>query len=121
MRERRERSSSGRNKLALRVGAFYAWRADHAYLPELVTLAKTVQERQSEIEAFLLTGITNAKQGNQSCHHARSPLRLRLPQPGQPAPPITLRNHPRKQKSSHPRLIAKTPNDEKGLSRAREE
>ncbi|WP_020547434.1 transposase, partial [Nonomuraea coxensis] len=35
--------------------------ADHPYLPELVTLAETVASWWKEIEAFLLTGITNAK------------------------------------------------------------
>jgi transposase len=55
------RTHPTRSKIAHRLHDFYAWCADHAYLPELVTLAETVQEWQSEIVAFLLTGITNAK------------------------------------------------------------
>ncbi|MEW1846309.1 transposase [Nonomuraea angiospora] len=55
------RAHPTRSQISHRLHAFYAWCADHAYLPELVTLAATVEAWQVEIEAFLLTGITNAK------------------------------------------------------------
>jgi transposase len=55
------RTHPARSQIAHRLHDFYAWCADHAYLPELVTLAETIAEWQSEIVAFLLTGITNAK------------------------------------------------------------
>ncbi|WP_236052122.1 transposase [Nonomuraea cypriaca] len=55
------RTHPARSQISHRLHAFYTWCADHAYLPELVTLAETVEAWQSEIEAFLLTGITNAK------------------------------------------------------------
>ena len=41
--------------------AFWAFCADHAHLPELVTLAESIQDWWPELEAFLLTKITNAK------------------------------------------------------------
>jgi transposase len=50
-----------RSQISHRLHAFYAWCADHSHLPELVTLAETIQQWQPEIEAFLWSGITNAK------------------------------------------------------------
>ena len=38
---------------------FFAHVADHAHLPELVTLAETVEQRWDGIETYLATGITN--------------------------------------------------------------
>ncbi|MEW1838236.1 transposase [Nonomuraea angiospora] len=55
------RTHPARSQISHRLHAFYAWCADHAYLPELVTLAATVEAWQSEIEAFLPAGITSAK------------------------------------------------------------
>ncbi|MEV6040740.1 transposase [Nonomuraea sp. NPDC052116] len=79
------RTHPARSQISHRLHAFYAWCADHAYLPEFVTLAATVEAWQSEIEAFLPAGITNAKsEGDQPSHQARSPLRVRLSQPRQP-------------------------------------
>jgi transposase len=44
---------------------FHAHVADHAHLPELVTLAETVEQWWGGIEAYLTTGITNAaSEGN---------------------------------------------------------
>nr|WP_255342357.1 transposase [Nocardiopsis sp. CNT312] len=44
---------------------FYAHVADHAHLPESVTLAETVEAWWEGIEAYLVTGITNAaSEGN---------------------------------------------------------
>ncbi len=40
--------------------AFQAFCANHAYLPELVTLAETVDKWWDGIEAYITTGITNA-------------------------------------------------------------
>ncbi|MGV9387351.1 ISL3 family transposase, partial [Nonomuraea sp. NPDC003707] len=55
------RARPARSQISHRLHAFYAWCADHAYLPEFVTLAATVEAWQSEIEVFLPAGITNAK------------------------------------------------------------
>ncbi|MEO3861647.1 ISL3 family transposase [Acrocarpospora sp. B8E8] len=55
------RTNPPRSVIAHRLHAFYAWCADHAYLPELITLAESVASWWAEIEAFLLTGISNAK------------------------------------------------------------
>jgi transposase len=44
---------------------FFAHVADHAHLPELVTLAATVEQWWDGIETYLTTGITNAaSEGN---------------------------------------------------------
>jgi transposase len=44
---------------------FFAHVADHAHLPELVTLAETVEQWWDGIETYLTTGITNAaSEGN---------------------------------------------------------
>ncbi|MFE7749541.1 transposase, partial [Streptomyces sp. NPDC057428] len=44
---------------------FLAHVADHAHLPELVTLAETVEQWWDGIETYLTTGITNAaSEGN---------------------------------------------------------
>jgi transposase len=44
---------------------FQAWCADHAFLPELLSLAETVDQWWDGIEAYLHTGITNAaSEGN---------------------------------------------------------
>jgi transposase len=55
------RTSTTRSRIAHRMHDFLSWCADHAYLPELRTLAETVQNWWPEIEAFILTKITNAK------------------------------------------------------------
>jgi len=44
---------------------FFAHVADHAHLPELVTLAETVEQWWDGIHAYVTTGITNAaSEGN---------------------------------------------------------
>lgn len=44
---------------------FFAHVADHAHLPELVTLAETIEQWWDGIETYLTTGITNAaSEGN---------------------------------------------------------
>lgn len=44
---------------------FFSHVADHAHLPELVTLAETVEQWWNGIETYLTTGITNAaSEGN---------------------------------------------------------
>ncbi|WP_415923839.1 transposase [Streptomyces scabiei] len=44
---------------------FFAHVADHAHLPELVTLAETVEQWRDGIGTYLTTGITNAaSEGN---------------------------------------------------------
>ncbi|MCK2216782.1 transposase [Actinomadura sp. ATCC 31491] len=55
------RTNPSRSQIAHRLHAFCAWCVDHPYLPELITLAETVAAWWEEIEAFLHTGITNAK------------------------------------------------------------
>src|SRR5690349_24270558 len=46
---------------------------------------------------------------HQPTDQARSPQRLRVPQPGQPTPTITLREHPRGPPTSQARLTSETP------------
>ncbi|MFI7232644.1 transposase [Nonomuraea angiospora] len=105
------RTHPARSQISHRLHAFYAWCADHAYLPELVTLAATVEAWQSEIEAFLSHRDHQRQEGgDQPSHQARSPRRVRLSQPCQPTPLVTLRNHARQQKPSHPCSISKTSN-----------
>ncbi|GAA0438096.1 hypothetical protein Acor_76610 [Acrocarpospora corrugata] len=55
------RTGPVRSQISHRLQAFYAWCADHAYLPELRTLAETITAWWPQIEAFIGTGITNAK------------------------------------------------------------
>jgi transposase len=50
----------GRPAIAQARHKFQSFCADHAYLPELVSLAETVDKWWDGIEAYILTGITNA-------------------------------------------------------------
>lgn len=44
---------------------FQAWCADHDFLPELLSLAETIDQWWNQIEAYIWTGITNAaSEGN---------------------------------------------------------
>jgi transposase len=54
------RTNPGRDQIATRLYRFYAWCAV-SELPELHTLAATVETWWPAIEAFLATGITNAR------------------------------------------------------------
>lgn len=44
-----------------RIARFYTWCADHADIPELLTLAQTISRWENEIVAAVLTGVTNAR------------------------------------------------------------
>ncbi|WP_406120431.1 hypothetical protein OIE52_50750 [Streptomyces canus] len=65
---------------------FYVHVADHAHLPELATLAETIEQWQDGILAYVETGTTKPRD------QARGPQCLWLPQPRTPTPPLTLRN-----------------------------
>ncbi len=49
-----------RGEIRVRLWAFYRWCAD-AQIPELTTLAETIETWWPAIEVFLNTGITNAR------------------------------------------------------------
>jgi len=54
-----------REKISAALHRFHAHIADHAHLPELVTLAETVEQWWDGIHAYVVTGITNAaSEGN---------------------------------------------------------
>jgi transposase len=53
------RTSTSRHQISHRLWVFYHWCANTG-ITELHRLAKTIQARWTEIEAFILTGITNA-------------------------------------------------------------
>ncbi|MGQ0777925.1 MAG: transposase [Pseudonocardiales bacterium] len=44
-----------------RLHEFFTWCADHAHLPELATLAKTLDRWQSPLITTILTNVSNAK------------------------------------------------------------
>jgi transposase len=54
------RTHPARTQISHRLHQFFDWCAEHSYLPELVTLAETVQAWWPQIEAFIHTGATNA-------------------------------------------------------------
>jgi transposase len=54
------RTGPGRHRISQRLFAFYDWCA-HAGIPELERLAATIERWWPAIEAFIKTGITNAK------------------------------------------------------------
>jgi hypothetical protein len=49
-----------REDIARRLWAFYRWCAE-AHIPELTTLAETIETWWPAIEVFLMTGLTNAR------------------------------------------------------------
>ncbi|MGH3672505.1 MAG: transposase, partial [Pseudonocardiaceae bacterium] len=49
-----------RHDIARRLWAFYTWCAD-AEIPELSTLAETIESWWPAVEVFLATGLTNAR------------------------------------------------------------
>jgi transposase len=53
------RTSASRHQISHRLWTFYQWCAD-TDIPELHRLARTIQAWWPQIEAFILTGITNA-------------------------------------------------------------
>jgi transposase len=61
LRARRTGSTPPERQVRDRLFAFYAWCADHADIPQLVTLANTVSRWEEEIIAAVLTGVTNAR------------------------------------------------------------
>ncbi|MFF7646220.1 transposase [Streptomyces canus] len=98
---------------------FHAHIADYAHLPELRVLAETVEQWWDGMETYLITGITNAaSERQQPPHQARSPERLRLQEPREPTPPLTLRDHPPEAARDAPPLISKTRNTNSSTNRA---
>jgi transposase len=61
----RARHAPSRSAISNARHAFGAWCADHAFLPELFSLAETVDQWWDGIEAYIWTGISNAaSEGN---------------------------------------------------------
>ena len=54
------RTHPTRHQISTRLWAFYRWCAD-AQIPELTTLAETIETWWPAIEVFLTTGLTNAR------------------------------------------------------------
>jgi hypothetical protein len=78
--------------------------------PEPHRLATTIHAWWPQIEAFIHTGITNAaSEGINQLDQTGGPQRLRLPQPHQPTPTITLRKQPSDLATNQARLTSKTP------------
>ena len=75
--------------------------ADASGLPEIARLAGTVSTWWPEIHAAISTGVERRLRGHQPRHQGRRTLRLRLPQPRQPAPPHSLRHHPPHLRTPH--------------------
>jgi len=79
-----------------RLFTFYDWCTKNDAVPELAVLAGTVSRWEDEIVTAVLTGVTKHHVGEPQPHRqARSPPRLRLPQPREPAQPRPHRLHPR--------------------------
>ncbi|MDT0347605.1 transposase [Streptomyces litchfieldiae] len=61
----RTHNTPDRSTISAARHRFFAHVADHAHLPELVTLAETVEQWWNGIETYLITGITSAaSEGN---------------------------------------------------------
>lgn len=54
------RTTAPRHQISHRLWTFYRWCADNTDIPELHRLAGTIEAWWPQIEAFILTGITNA-------------------------------------------------------------
>jgi hypothetical protein len=60
-------------------------------VPEVTSLAQTIEAWWSQILAFICTGITNAAtEAHQPAHQRRYPHRLRLSQPAKPTAQSTV-------------------------------
>ncbi|MFY9807610.1 MAG: transposase [Pseudonocardiaceae bacterium] len=81
-----------RDQINQRLWAFYTWCAD-AEVPELTTLAETIETWWPAIELFLTTGLTNAR--TEGTNRLIKQVKcLRIPKPGQLPPPSTVALHP---------------------------
>jgi transposase len=84
------RTQPARSEVSNRLFCFYDWCA-RADVPEVTTLAKTIEAWWPQILAFIDTGITNAAtEGEQPPGQGRRPDRIWVPQPRQPAPQSTV-------------------------------
>jgi hypothetical protein len=81
-------------EIRARLDTFYSWCAD-ADIPELTTLAETIEIWWPAIEVFLTTGLTNATtEGPNRLIKQVETRRLRVPEPGELPPPGTVALHP---------------------------
>ena len=77
-----------------RLHRFLTWCID-SQIPELLTLAATIDTWWPEINAFVPTGITNARtEGYNRLRQTGQASRLRLPEPRKLGPPDTIPLHP---------------------------
>jgi hypothetical protein len=102
------RTPAVRSQVSHRWHDFLAWWADHAHLPELATLAESLQAWWNDRGVHHHRDQQRQTRRTQPRDQARSPTSVRLPQPHQPTTPITLRNHQSQPKPSPPRLNSKT-------------
>lgn len=78
------------SEISNRLFAFYDWCA-HADVPEVTTLAKTIEAWWPQILAFIDTGIAKCPdRGHQPHDQRRRADRLRLPLAPEPAPQSTV-------------------------------
>ena len=92
-----------------RLHRFLAWCID-SQIPELLTLAGTVDTWWPEINAFIATGITNAAyRGLQPARQTGQTRRLRVPEPRQLGPPDTIPLHPQTAGRNPDRMLIARP------------
>ena len=102
------RTGADRHQVGHARWKFLTWCAD-SDIPEVRTLAATVDRWWPEIDAFIDTGHSNAKsEGHQPRDQARRPQRVRVPQRRQPASTDTLRHHTTSPRTPPHRLTSKT-------------
>jgi transposase len=102
------RTQPDRHEISQPLHAFYRWCAD-ADIAELHRLAGTIETWWPPDRGLPPDRRHQRRQRRrQPSHQTRSPQRLRLPQPHQPTPPITLRNHPENLATSPARSTSKT-------------
>jgi len=87
-----------------RLYAFYRWCAD-AQIPELTTLAETIETWWPAIEVFLTTGLTNARtEGTNRLIKQVKRRRVRVQEPGELTATGTLALHP-----ANPPIVSEEP------------
>ncbi len=87
------RTHPTRHQISTRLWALYRWCADTA-IPELHRLAATIEAWWPQIEAFILTGITNAaSEGINRLIKLEARNAFGFRNPINPTPPITLCEH----------------------------
>ena len=92
------------SEIRRRLWAFYRWCAD-AQIPELTTLAETIETWWPAIEVFLTTGPDERPdRGHEQVDQAGETRRLRVPEPGQLPATGTVALHP-----ANPPIVSEEP------------